>query len=102
MAVKWRMDEMCSDCPFDSKGPGLHLRKSLGLNRWRGILRDLKKWKHFVCHKTTEETGKLVNGHPLVCAGSIEWQAKRGLESDLMQIVTRVAAMKKFESENPP
>jgi hypothetical protein len=89
--MNWRMPSMCDNCPFDTKGPGRHLRRSLRPGFWREILRMLRyTGKHFTCHKTTHETG---DGSMLVCAGSITWQNQRGLESDMQQCMERLDAM---------
>ena len=83
----WRMKEMCADCPFAKTGPGVHLRKTLRPGRWREITSGLLRGEHFNCHKTTDETG---DGSNLVCAGSIEWQDKRGLSSQYARIAERL------------
>lgn len=88
---KWRMDKPCQDCPFNSKGPGLHLRKSLRPVRWREILDSLRYGQHFPCHKTTHETG---DGSDLVCAGAIAWQDKRGFSSQYVRICERLDGMR--------
>ena len=86
--MKWRTEKMCDDCPFAKSGAGLHLRKTLGRGRWREILDSLRSDSHFVCHKTTTETG---NGTNLDCAGSIEWQMKHnGQPSQFARIMERV------------
>jgi len=90
-AMTWRVDKMCADCPFQSKGPGLHLRKSLQRDRWLEILSGLRIQGHFICHKTTDETG---NGSDLVCAGAIEWQNKHKLSSQYVRICERLDAQK--------
>ena len=78
---------MCSDCPFAKNGAGLHLRKSLERGRWLEILSSLKNQEHFLCHKTTIETG---DGSKLVCAGAIEWQDKRGISAQYVRICERL------------
>lgn len=85
--MKWRMAKPCADCPFNSKGPGLRLRKSLGTMRWREIKRSLLNNQHFTCHKTTEETG---DGSNKMCAGAIAWQEKQGTSSNLQRIMERI------------
>ena len=40
------------------------------------IYAQLESDGHFMCHKTTDETG---DGSNLICAGSIEWQEAEGL-----------------------
>ncbi len=89
--MKWRMDKPCVDCPFNSSGPGLRLRKSLAATRWREIRSSLIQGNHFTCHKTTHEAG---NGSNLICAGAIEWQEERGVTSQLQRIMERCDAMK--------
>jgi len=84
----WRTKRMCVDCPFQTKGPGLHLRKSLRRGRWIAILQGLMHQDHFTCHETTKETG---NGSNLVCAGSIEWQDKHGVSAQYVRICERLA-----------
>jgi len=88
---QWRVKRMCVDCPFQTKGPGLHLRKSLRRGRWTSILHGLMHQDHFTCHETTEETG---NGSNLVCAGSIEWQDKHGVSAQYVRICERLAHLK--------
>src|SRR6185437_425437 len=85
--TKWRMKSKCQDCPFATSGPGLHLRRTLHRRRCREILKGLQRGEHFLCHKTTHETG---DGSNLICAGSIEWQEKRGIVSNLKQIMERL------------
>lgn len=96
----WRMPRKCADCPFASRGKGLHLRKSLGPGRWEEILKDLRDGKYFPCHKTSlsgDESGEYDdNGERiysleailkwLVCAGSIEWQDKHGYSSAYVRL----------------
>lgn len=84
---RWRMAKPCLNCPFNSKGPGLHLRKSLGIMRWREILQALRSDRHFTCHKTTQETG---DGSMRICAGALSWQEKRGLSSNLQRVMERL------------
>ena len=86
----WRMRNKCEDCPFANSGPGLHLRKSLMPGRWKQILQSLRSSYHFVCHKTTVETG---DGSNRVCAGAIEWQAKRGIEANLVRVMRRLGVL---------
>ncbi len=86
--MTWRMAKQCEDCPFAASGPGLRLRKSLQSGRWREILNLLRADKHFLCHKTTDETG---NGTNLVCAGSIEWSEKHRVPpSQFQRIMERL------------
>ena len=89
--MRWRTQKQCADCPFAKSGPGLHLRKSLGAGRWREILESLRKDNHFLCHKTTDETG---DGSNLACAGSLEWQAKHGHSSNLERVMSRLDAIR--------
>lgn len=86
--MKWRMDAKCADCPFAESGPGRHLRRTLKPARWREILAALRRDQHFICHKTSHETG---NGTNLICAGAIEWQEARGLSSQLQRVCERIA-----------
>ncbi len=80
---QWRVKKPCADCPFNTKGPGLHLRRSLGPGRWKEITGSLKEGAYFMCHKTTGETG---NGTNLLCAGSIAYQAKRNTSSNYQRV----------------
>lgn len=87
--MKWRVKKQCDNCPFATSGPGLRLRRHLNPGRWRGILAGLRNETHFVCHKTAEYEGDedVLVGPALVCAGSIEWQHKRGLKSRLERLI---------------
>ncbi len=85
--MNWRMEKPCVDCPFNARGPGAHLRRTLHRARWAEILRDLLNNEHFTCHKTTHETG---DGSERMCAGAIEWQERRGVSSNLQRIMERV------------
>lgn len=88
---KWKMEKPCADCPFNRSGPGLHLRRTLARGRWAEILRALRSDGHFMCHKTTTETG---NGTNLLCAGSIAWQDARRLPSQYRRICERLEYMR--------
>lgn len=75
----WRVKKKCENCPFQTSGPGLHLRKSLGRGRWSGILHSLMADGFFPCHKTVQyddETGEAKRGSGKACAGALEWQTK--------------------------
>lgn len=85
--MRWRVARSCADCPFNARGPGRALRRALHSQRWREILYGLRRGEHFTCHKTTRETG---NGTNLVCAGSIAWQAARGLTSQYARVCERI------------
>lgn len=85
--MKWRMAEPCVNCPFNTKGEGLVLRRSLRPGRWRDILAALRADQHFICHKTTSDTG---DGSNLVCAGALAWQEARGLSSQYQRICERL------------
>src|SRR5207247_9900408 len=85
--MRWRIEKMCDTCPFDSKGPGLFVRRTLRSGRWREIINRLKRDGHFLCHKTTHETG---NGSELVCAGALQWQEKRRYPSQYARICERI------------
>lgn len=85
--MTWRMPSPCIECPFNTKGPGAHLRKTLRAGRWRGILSALRRGDHFTCHKTANETG---DGTNLMCAGAIKWQNNRGLSSNLQRVCERL------------
>lgn len=77
----------CADCPFSDSAAGNHLRRSLAPGRMEEIKRGLRKDGHFVCHKTTINTG---NGTNLLCAGAIAWQEQHGLSSQLVRICERL------------
>ncbi len=103
--MSWRMAEMCANCPFQSKGPGLALRRSLRLGRFAEILNALRNDQHFPCHKTVEEDDEgetLPGGGPKmrVCAGAIAWQEKRGLSSQYQRICERLETGRK-EKKKP-
>jgi hypothetical protein len=89
--TRWRAKSACADCPFNKAGEGKHLRDSLGQVRWRSILASLRKMEHFVCHKTSDETG---NGSNLLCAGAIAWQEKHGCVSTFQQIMERLTLIR--------
>lgn len=93
---RWRMEKKCADCPFDNKGEGLQLRRSLREGRWKNILKGLMQQEHFICHETTRETG---NGSNLVCAGSIEWQDGRGVSAQYVRVCERMEALTKRERD---
>lgn len=98
MSENWRTKVPCENCPFNRSGAGLHLRRSLGRSRWREILSSLLNQEHFYCHKTVEydDDGEFCRGHAeLICAGSIEWQEKHGVSSQLVRIIERIGAMRK-------
>jgi len=87
----WRMTKKCIDCPFANSGAGLHLRKSLERGRWLEILSGLQRQDHFLCHKTTDETG---DGTKRVCQGSIEWQDKHNVSAQYVRICERLDQIK--------
>lgn len=86
-AKDWRMPVQCADCPFSSKGAGLHLRKSLRPERWASILRELRDGSTFMCHKTTPETG---DGSNKLCAGALEYQEEQGVSSQYQRVCERL------------
>lgn len=90
--MKWKMEAPCADCPFNADGPGAHLRRSLGRARIAEIHKALRSDRHFVCHKTTHETG---NGTNLVCAGALAWQEERGLSSNFVRVMERLDSITK-------
>lgn len=63
---------------------------TLGPERMQEIKDDLLMGKSFPCHKTTRQTG---NGSNLACSGSIEWANRRGVQSDLQQVMGRLKKM---------
>lgn len=85
--MKLRMPQACENCPFSQTEAGLRLRESLEPRRWVGILKGVLAGRHFLCHKTTTETG---NGTALVCAGAIETAAAHGVKADLVQVMERL------------
>src|ERR1041385_5261736 len=91
---KWRMARQCPDCPFAESGPSRPLRKSLRHGMFAEIKTGLRRGAHFLCHQTTGQTG---DGSNLVCAGAIEWQAKRGIGivADYVQVCERLDAYRK-------
>jgi hypothetical protein len=94
--MKWRTQKPCSDCPFNSSGAGLHLRKSLGKYRWTGILAALQADGNFSCHQTTEDDEE---GNPhggLLCAGSLNWQMRHiRRHGTVAQVMERVEKFRK-------
>lgn len=91
--MNWRVKERCKDCPFNSGGSGLRLRKSLQRGRWAEILHGLRNDGYFHCHNTTEfdEDGEAKNGSGLLCAGAFEWQIKhKGRPGQLARITERI------------
>lgn len=88
--TQWRMPKQCKDCPFAESGPGAFLRETLRDGRMQEIEQDLLQGKHFMCHKTTKETG---NGKELLCAGAIEWAEARGVTSQYQRVCERVDAI---------
>jgi len=82
----WRVEKKCSSCPFMPAGEGKHLWDSLADGRREEILEGLSTAGHFLCHKTTTETG---DGTNLVCAGSMEWQKKNGHQESIYVRVCR-------------
>lgn len=83
----WKMAAPCADCPFSASKAGKHLRRTLGRARVREIETALRSDQHFVCHKTSDETG---NGTNLICAGALAWQEERGLSSNLQRVMERL------------
>ena len=92
MAEKYRIDKPCVDCPFNDSGPGQHLRESLGEGRMDEIYNNLQSDGHFMCHKTTDETG---DGSNLICAGSIVWQEAEGFgASQYLRVCERLEVIR--------
>lgn len=90
-ATRWKMEKPCADCPFSDSEAGKALRASLRAGRVREIERALRSDQHFICHKTTDDTG---NGTRLVCAGSLAWQEERGLSSNYQRMCERLDDMR--------
>lgn len=84
------MEKSCNNCPFGKSLGSKIMKKSLCKERMNKIKSQLKQGLHFMCHKTTRETG---NGSNKICAGSIEWQKKRGIESNYLRICRRLKAI---------
>ena len=84
-ARKWRMHDMCANCPFQSDGEGAHLRTTL--SRWHSILAGLRRRESFLCHGTTEDTGNNTN---LLCAGAIAYQEQHRTISQYQQVCERL------------
>lgn len=97
--MTWRTKQKCADCPFARTGPGARLRRTLTPARWKGILHDLMNDRHFLCHKTTEETG---DGSNLVCAGAIEWQDRHGVSANFVRVMERVDGIFKNRKTGEP
>ena len=77
------MKQQCDNCPFATKGPGLHLRKSLGPGLWREIALNVMMGQPFFCHKTTDDDSQdedsdyyRPTGKEQVCFGSLEYLRK--------------------------
>ncbi len=75
------------------------MRASLVPRRLGEIERGLLRGEHFICHATTREGGwsddgdtYSITGPELVCAGAIDWQARRRLKADLVQVMERLEA----------
>jgi hypothetical protein len=84
----WRMPEPCLDCPFNRTGPGARLRRTLRPARWAEITRLVGTGQsHFMCHKTTPETG---NGTNLYCAGALAYQDKLGVSDNYRRVCERL------------
>ena len=83
----WRMPTACVDCPFNATGPGRRLRDALRPGRYRSILAGLRRGEHFLCHKTTRETG---DGSNKVCAGALAYQERLGVSSQYVRMCERL------------
>lgn len=90
MTTRWHTARPCNNCPFNQRGAGRDLRRSLRPGVWRSILHALRNGQHFTCHKTLPDIG---SGDKLVCAGSLAWQHARGLTSNYERMVTRLLAI---------
>jgi hypothetical protein len=74
----------------------LHLRRSLERGRWRGILTGLATGDHFFCHQTTvdDDDGEAEPGRKArLCAGAIEWQARRGIVATCVELCERLDSL---------
>ncbi len=86
----------CVDCPFNTDGPGARLRRTLAKGRMAEIKRGLRQGEHFICHKTSDETG---DGSKLVCAGSLAYQDSVGASSNYARICERLDWLKASRKE---
>ena len=93
---QWKVEKMCSNCPFADEGDGLDLRHSLGRGRWDGILSGLLAGGRFECHKTTKQTG---NGTDLYCAGALAFQEEHGIETPYMRLCQRFEGTRENKAE---
>jgi hypothetical protein len=94
--MKYRMEESCEDCPFNKSGPGAELRRSLRRGRFKEICAGLKRGEG---HNTSRDGSREAHEASvaesfaygeLLCAGGIEWQSRRGIVSDYLQICERL------------
>ena len=86
----WKLETMCSDCPFARSGPGRYLRSTLRPGRWREILRSLKH-SCFPCHKTMADTSENGNDSRLICAGAYAHQARYNYWPQYRQVMERLS-----------
>lgn len=86
----WKMPAPCGDCPFSDSEAGKHLAASLHPGRIPEIKAGLAKDGHFICHKTTDETG---DGRMLVCAGALQYQHDNNLSCQLERVMERLEAI---------
>ncbi len=99
MSFAWKMERPCADCPFSDSEKGTHLRRSLAKGRMASIKRGLLRGEHFMCHKTTPETGK---GSNLVCAGALAFQDEHGVSSNYVRVCERLAWFNEQRKEQKP
>lgn len=93
---KWKVEEMCNNCPFMEEGDGRTLRDSLARGRWDSIITGLLRGDRFECHKTTRETG---NGTNLYCAGALAFQHARGIVTSYMKVCERLEGTRESKEE---
>jgi hypothetical protein len=70
--------------------------------RWREILKSLRRGEGFPCHNSGEyedgEDGEERYTKFLVCAGALEYQHKVGVQSQWVQVATRMGWIKEDEA----
>lgn len=88
--VRYRMERPCPDCPFSKSPAGRHLRQSLRPGRLAEIKAALRRGEYFLCHQTTRETG---DGSNLLCAGALDYQHRRGVESNYERVCARLLGL---------
>jgi hypothetical protein len=90
---QWRMPKPCELCPFTNQ----ETRNSLAPGRFESICRDMQRGRHFLCHASINYDRRN-KGAEKVCAGAIQWQAERGIEADLVQVMRRLEIIQQREA----